>query len=158
MWIRCNYLCIILNTMLLHKHQCMYHRPSPRGGPQEKQLSRGTYRGVSTIIILCRCIPCRWGKWRRIGLWKPCTVPQGKQDFVKEIGKFQVVLHQYIIERPWHRRMQAHFLLVAERVTSGVLLCKSISTMLFLIFAASDITMEDNWLTVKIMWNITFTF
>ena len=50
--------------------------------------------------------------------------------------------------------MRAHFLLLdedfmVEGIAEGrVLLLKSISIVLFLIFAAWDITMEDNWLTL----------
>ena len=49
--------------------------------------------------------------------------------------------------------MRAHFLLVDLKIVEGiaegrVLLLKSISIVLFLIFAAWDTTMEDNWLTL----------
>ena len=58
------------------------------GDPGQIPLCVRTYRGVWTIIL-----PCRWGKWGRFGFRKPCT-PGKTGNFVKEIGQFQVVLHQ----------------------------------------------------------------
>ena len=58
------------------------------GDPGQIQLYTGTFRGVWTIIL-----PWGWGKWGRFGFRKPCT-PGKTGDFVKEIGQFQVALHQ----------------------------------------------------------------
>ena len=108
----------------------------------------GLLGGVWTIIL-----PCRWGKWGRFGFRKPGTL--GKTgDFVKEIGRFQVVNSRKTAVQMNTGSLSPRGGEKWRRAEAQEWLCKSISIVLFLIFTASVITMEDNWITLDFRFSL----
>ena len=94
------------------------------------------------------------------GLVSASFASQGNKGLRKRNSSISSCLTS-ILERPLYRRTWALLLLVdmknggerTEGVSSSAV-CKSISIVLFLIFAAWDITMEDDWLTLDFCFSL----
>ena len=132
---------------------CICHWPSPRGG------TLGKYNFIWGLLGGFEWSFYPVGGENEGGLVSAIFASQGNRGLCKRNRSISSCLTS-ILERPLYRRTWALLLVDVKNGggrtggASSSVVCKYISIVLFLIFAAWDITMEDDWLTLDFCFSL----